>query len=323
LRDAEDREMLTQGTAAIPDLETLTGSPRSVTPPVVAVVQPVSEAALTGALDAADRRLVRPLLVGETPRIRAVLQRLGKNPEAFEIEAAQSDGDAAAKGVALVRAGRAQVLMKGHLHTDEFLRPVVDKRKGLRTSRRMSHAFICFFRNGAYHKPLVITDAAMNIAPDFVAKVDVLRNAIDLLHGFGVPEPKIAILAASELPHPEMPATRDATRLAESAERGDFGEAVVEGPLGFDNAISAEAASAKGIRSRVAGDPDVLLVPDIQAGNILYKSMVYFCGVIAAGVVLGAQVPLLLTSRTEPIFARTASCAIAAHLVQGTNARGA
>jgi phosphate acetyltransferase len=284
--------------------------------PVIAVVQPTTEAALGGILDACDRGFARALLVGQAERIREQLRRCNRDPAAFDIEPAEDDVSAASAAVRAIRDGRAQVLMKGHLHTNDFLRPVVDAERGLRTGRRMSHAFICFLPAEIYHKPLVITDAAMNVAPDLRTKADILRNAIELLHALGVTCPKIAELAAVEVVEEAMPVSVEAGVLAERAQHGEFGEAIVEGPLAFDNAISAQAARAKGLDSRVAGDPDVLCVPTIEAGNILYKSLVYFCNAITPGIVLGATVPLLLTSRADPQEARTLSCAIAAHLVR-------
>jgi phosphate acetyltransferase len=302
--------------SGFPDLDALTRSLRDMEPPTIAVVQPTSEAALTGILDAVDRGFARALFVGDEAAIRAQLLQCGRDAGDFEIEAAASDDAAAARAVALARAGRADILMKGHVHTNDFLRPVVDAKTGLRAGGRMSHAFVCFLPLHVYHKPFVITDAAMNVAPDLRAKADILRNAIGLLHALGIERPKLAELAAVESPDPAMPVSLEAAELAERAKSGEFGDAVVEGPLAFDNVISAEAARAKGIVSEVAGDPDALCVPTIEAGNMLYKSLVYLCGAITPGIVLGAAVPLLLTSRAEPPLARTLSCAIAAMLVR-------
>ncbi|MDE2571402.1 MAG: bifunctional enoyl-CoA hydratase/phosphate acetyltransferase [bacterium] len=287
-----------------------------LTPPVVAVVQPVSDEALTGILAALDARLVRAVLVGERPRIAAGLRALGRSEGEFEIEHASGDQDAAARAVALVRDGAAQILMKGHIHTDDFLKPAVESARGLRTDRRMSHAFVCYLPEPAYRKPLTVTDGAMNVAPDVEAKAGILENAIELMHALGTAQPKVAILAAVETVNPAMQATLDAAQLQARAARGAFASATVEGPLAFDNAISLKAAQTKGIASSVAGDPDVLLVPDIEAGNILYKTLVYLCGAIAPGIVMGALAPILLTSRADPPLARTASCALAARLVR-------
>lgn len=279
-------------------------------------MQPTSEAALSGILEAVDRGVARAILVGDDMAIRTQLHHCGRDAADFEIVAADGDEAAAARAVALVRSRRADVLMKGHVHTNVFLRPVVDAKRGLRAGGRMSHAFVCFLPPHVYHKPLLITDAAMNIAPDLQTKAEILRNAIGLLHALGVERPKLAELAAVESPDASMPVSLEAAELAERAKSGEFGAAIVEGPLAFDNAISAQAAATKGIVSQVAGDPDALCVPTIEAGNILYKSLVYLCGAITPGIVLGASVPLLLTSRADPPLARTASCAIAARLVR-------
>jgi phosphate acetyltransferase len=307
--------VLTRGSAA-PDLEELTRPLEGATPPVVAVVQPITQASLSGILEAVDRGFARALLVGDSEQIQAQLRACGRDPLDFAILSAASDRDAAARAVDVVRSGRAEILMKGNLHTDDFLRPVLDAERGLRGPGRMSHAFLCFLPKSAYHKPLLVTDAAMNVAPDAREKAEIVRNAIGLLHRLGVTRPKVAMLAAVESVDPAMPATLDAREVAQRAENGKFGNAIVEGPLAFDNAISAEAAALKGISTEVAGDPDVLCVPRIEAGNILYKSMVYLCGAIAAGIVLGARAPILLTSRAEPPLARTVSCAIAARIIR-------
>ncbi|HVA37124.1 MAG TPA: bifunctional enoyl-CoA hydratase/phosphate acetyltransferase [Candidatus Dormibacteraeota bacterium] len=298
-----------------PALDALLAPRPGVTPPAVAVVQPVSADSLTGIIDAVDRGLVRALLVGSRERIVARLRELGRREGDFEIEHAEDDRAAACAAVELVRGGRADILMKGHLHSDDFLRPAVGRARGLRGSGRMSHAFVCYLPESTYHKPLVVTDAAMNIAPDLDTKVDIAANAIELVRVLGTERPKMAVLAAVETVNAAMEATADAAALQELARRGAFGAAIIEGPLAFDNAISREAAATKGIASQVAGDPDILCVPDIEAGNILYKSMVYLCGAITPGVILGGSAPLLLTSRADPPLARTASCALAARLV--------
>ncbi len=220
---------------------------------------------------------------------------------------------AAAQAVEIVRAGEADALMKGSLHTDELMAEVVRKDTGLRTERRISHAFIMDVQT--YPKALVITDAAINIFPDLETKVDIVQNAIDMAHAFGRELPKVAILSAVETVTPKIPSTIDAAALCKMAERGQITGALLDGPLAFDNAISKEAAAIKGIRSEVAGDADILLVPDLEAGNMLAKQLTFLANADAAGIVLGARVPIILTSRADTVRARLASCAIAALLV--------
>ena len=204
------------------------------------------------------------------------------------------------------------MLMKGHIHTDDFLRPTLDRENGLRTGRTMSHVFACYLPLHTYPKALLVTDAAFNIAPTLETKRAILENAISLAHALGVAMPKVAILAATEDVNTAMPATVDARALRDMNRNGEIAGAVVDGPFAFDNALSAEAARMKGIDSPVCGAPDILLVPTIEAGNMLYKEMVHFCGAITPGIVLGASVPILLTSRADPPEARLASCALAA-----------
>jgi phosphotransacetylase len=215
----------------------------------------------------------------------------------------------AAKAVELVRQGQAEVLMKGSLHSDELLGAVVAKETGLRTGRRVSHVFIMDV--ATYHKVLTVTDAAINIAPTLEDKVHIIQNAVDLVTSLGVTKPKVAILAAVETVTSKMPATIDAAALCKMADRGQITGALVDGPLAFDNAISAEAARIKGIKSDVAGDPDILLVPDLEAGNILAKQLSFLANADSAGLVLGARVPIILTSRADSVRSRIASCAVA------------
>jgi phosphotransacetylase len=211
--------------------------------------------------------------------------------------------------VQLVRAGRAELLMKGSLHTDELMAAVVSREAGLRTERRISHVFVMDVPT--YHKTLIVTDAAINIAPTLEDKVDICQNAIDLVNSLGPARPKVAILAAVESVTSRMPATIDAAALCKMAERGQITGAVLDGPLAFDNAISKEAALTKGIRSEVAGDPDILLAPDLEAGNILAKQLSFLANADSAGLVLGAKVPIILTSRADSVRARIASCGVA------------
>jgi len=281
-------------------------------PRTVAVVQPVSSHALGAALQARAEGFVLPLLVGEAQRIRTVAAENDLSLEGAQIVQADNDAQAAERAVTLVRNGEAEMLMKGHIHTDDFLRPTLDRVHGLRTGRTMSHVFVCYLPQRIYPKALLVTDAAFNIAPSLEAKRAILENAIALAHALGIARPKVAILAATEEVDPAMPATVDARALRDANRSGEIAGAIVDGPFAFDNALSVTAARTKGIDSPVCGDPDILLVPTIEAGNMLYKEMVYFCGAITPGIVLGASAPILLTSRADPPEARLASCALAA-----------
>jgi len=274
-----------------------------------AVAHPCEETALAGAMDAAAHGLIVPILVGPEARIRDIATRAAINLERTRIVDAPNSHASAAKAVELVRLGEAEVLMKGSLHTDELLGAVVARDTGLRTGRRLSHAFIMDVPT--YHKVLVVTDAAINIAPTLEEKMDICQNAVDLLHSVGRPRPKVAVLAAVETVTSKMPATIDAAALCKMADRGQITGAIVDGPLAFDNAISAEAARVKGIASAVSGDPDILLVPDLEAGNILAKQLSYLAAAESAGIVLGARVPIILTSRSDSVRSRIASCAVA------------
>jgi phosphate acetyltransferase len=284
----------------------------------VAVVWPHDLESLRGALDARTQFGVEPLLVGQPAAILALLDQLRVGEDRPRIVPAASDVEAASSAVALVHAGEADILMKGHLHSDDFLRPILHKERGLRLNRLMSHVFACAVPPSTYHKTLYITDAAFNVAPDLAAKRSILQNAIDFVHLLGCERPKVAILAAVESVNPAMPATVDAAALTAMARRGQITGGVVDGPLAFDNAVSLRCAQGKGIDSPVAGDPDIMLVPTIEVGNIMYKQLVHFCGAIAPGIVLGARAPVLLTSRSEPAAARTAALAIAA-VIAGAN----
>ena len=278
-------------------------------PVPAAVAHPCEATALAGAVEAAGKGLIAPLLVGPAAKIRATAEAAGIDLGGLEIVDVPHSDAAAAKSVELVREGRAEILMKGSLHTDELMSAVV-ARDGLRTSRRISHAFIMDVP--AYHKVLVVTDAAINIAPALEDKADICRNAIDLCVSLGVEAPKVAVLAAVETVTTKMPATIDAAALCKMAERGQIKGGVLDGPLAFDNAISRQAAETKGIRSEVAGDPDILLAPDLEAGNILAKQLSFLAGADSAGLVLGARVPLVLNSRADGVRSRIASCAVAA-----------
>jgi phosphate acetyltransferase len=292
---------------------------RSLEPIVTAVVHPCEASALEGAIDAATERLITPILVGPANRIREIAAANDIDLGRARIVDAPHSHAAAAAAVALVRQGEAELLMKGSLHTDELLAAVVARDTGLRTGRRISHAFIMDVPT--YHKVLVVTDAAINIAPTLDDKVDICQNAIDLAISLGVSRPKVAILAAVETVTSKMPATIDAAALCKMADRGQIKGGILDGPLAFDNAISSAAASTKGIRSEVAGDPDILLTPDLEAGNILAKQLTFLANADSAGLVLGARVPIILTSRADSVRARIASCGVAmlvAHARRGS-----
>lgn len=278
-------------------------------PVPAAVAHPCDETSLAGAIGATRLGLITPILVGPRARILAIAAAHGIDLAGIEIVDAPHSHAAAAQAVALVREGRAELLMKGSLHTDELLGAVVDHETGLRTGRRLSHVFIMDVPN--YHKVLMVTDGAINIAPRLEDKLDICQNAIDLAIALGVREPKVAILAAVETVSSRMPATIDAACLCKMAERGQIRGALLDGPLAFDNAISLEAARIKGIDSAVAGDPDILLAPDLESGNILAKQLAFLGNADSAGLVLGARVPIVLTSRADNQRSRIASCAIA------------
>lgn len=283
---------------------------RSLPPVPTAVAHPCESSALAGAVEAAQNKLIVPILVGPIAKITETAKSAGINLTGIEIIDAAHSHAAAEIAVSLVREGRAEVLMKGSLHTDELLGAVVSREKGLRTSRRISHAFLMDVPT--YHKVLIITDAAINIAPTLEDKVDICQNAIDLAIALDVKNPKVAILAAVETVTSKMPATIDAAALCKMAERGQIKGGILDGPLAFDNAISKDAAKTKGIISEVAGDPDILLAPDLEAGNILAKQLSFLANADSAGLVLGAKVPIILTSRADSVRSRIASCAVAA-----------
>jgi phosphate acetyltransferase len=282
---------------------------QTLTPVPTAVAHPCEETALEGALDAGAKGLITPILVGPEAKIREVAAKGGHDLAGVRIVDAQHSHEAAAKAVALVRQGEAELLMKGSLHTDELLGAVVARETGLRTARRISHVFIMDVPT--YHKVLIITDAAINIAPTLEDKADICQNAIDLAISLGVARPKLAILAAVETINSKMPATLDAAALCKMADRGQIKGAALDGPLAFDNAISSDAARIKGIKSEVAGDPDILLAPDLEAGNMMAKQLSFLANADSAGLVLGARVPIVLTSRADSVRARIASCGVA------------
>ena len=282
---------------------------RSFDPIPTAVAHPCESTALIAALEAAQKGLITPILVGPAAKIQEVAKQSGITLGETKIVDAPHSHGSAAKAVELVRQGEAELLMKGSLHTDELLSAVVAKETGLRTGRRISHVFIMDIPT--YHKVLIVTDAAINIAPTLEDKVHICQNAIDLAIALGVATPKVAILAAVETVTSKMPATIDAAALCKMAERGQITGGLLDGPLAFDNAISREAARVKEIQSKVAGDPDILLVPDLEAGNMLAKQLSFLANADSAGLVLGARVPIILTSRADSVRSKIASVAVA------------
>ena len=277
------------------------------------VVHPCSREALEGALDADRLGLIQALLIGPESRIRSLAEECQLDLSGFSILDVPHSHAAAAKAVELARAGDVDALMKGSLHSDELLSAVVNAQTGLRTERRVSHVFVLDVPR--YPKPLLITDAAINVEPDFDAKVDIVQNAIDLAHALGIERPKVAILSAVETVMPKLRSSMDAAALSKMADRGQITGGLVDGPLAFDNAVSLAAAKTKGIQSKVAGDADILVVPDLESGNMLAKQLEYLGGAQAAGIVMGAKVPIVLTSRADSAHSRIASCAIALLLI--------
>lgn len=278
-------------------------------PPVrTAVAWPCDEVSLGGAMQAVKDKLIEPILVGSEAKIRAVAEKMELDLGSTQIVDISESRSAAIKAVELARKGEAQMLMKGSLHTDELMGAVVSREGGMRIGRRISHVFALDVPS--YHKTLFVTDAAVNIQPDLETKIDILQNAIDMLHAIEIMNPKVAILSAVESVNPAIPSTLDAAALCKMVDRGQITGAIVDGPLAFDNAISSEAARIKKITSRVAGDVDLLMVPNLEAGNILFKELQYLAGALAAGVVVGAKVPVVLTSRADGELVRMASCAL-------------
>ena len=275
----------------------------------VAVAHPCDEFSMRGVAEAMRLRLIEPILVGPVERIRRAAEQVGFDIGGVELVDAEHSHAAAEKAVELVRASKAEALMKGSLHTDELMAAVVSKTGGIRTERRISH---CFIMDVPGHPdPLIVTDAAVNIAPDLDAKVDIIQNAIDLAHAMGLGQVRVAILSAMETVTSKVPSTIEAAALCKMAERGQITGAILDGPLALDNAISPEAAAIKKIASPVAGRANILVVPDLEAGNMLAKSLSFLAKADAAGIVLGARVPIILTSRADLLVSRLASCAVA------------
>jgi phosphate acetyltransferase len=287
----------------------LIAAAKSIPPAATLVVHPCDESSLRGVVEAAVVGLITPTLVGPVQKIKEVASRHGIDIAAFEIVDAPHSEAAAAKAVELIHEAKGEMLMKGSLHTDELMRSVTAK-TGLRTERRISHVFVMDVP--AYAETLLITDAAINIFPDLDCKRDIIQNAIDLFiqAGFG-PLPRVAILSAVETVTPKIPSTIEAAALCKMADRGQITGGLLDGPLAFDNAIDREAARIKGVKSEVAGRAQILVVPDLEAGNMLAKNLAYFAKADGAGIVLGARVPIVLTSRADSLRARLASCAVA------------
>jgi phosphate acetyltransferase len=283
---------------------------RGLPPVPTAVVHPCDQTSLAAAVEAAEAGIIAPVLVGPAAKIARVAAENGISIQGLPVVDVPHSHAAAERAVAMVRAGEVAALMKGSLHTDELMEAVVRGDGGIRTERRISHVLVMDVPT--YHKPLFITDAAVNIQPTLEDKVDIVANAIELAHALGIASPKVAILSAVETVTSRIPSTLDAAALCKMAERGQITGGILDGPLGFDNAISREAAATKGIVSPVAGDADILLVPDLEAGNMLYKELMFLANADAAGVVLGARVPIILTSRADNLRTRLASCAVAA-----------
>ena len=276
-----------------------------------AVVNPVDKNSLEGAIEAAKKEFIDPILIGDEEEIRNIAKKAEFDISKFEIINIKNSHEAAQKAADLARQGKVDALMKGYIHTDELLRVVVKKENGLRTMRQISHVFVIDVPNENYSKPLWLSDAAVNIQPSLMEKRDIVQNAIDLFRACGYGTPKVAILSATEKITEDIHSTIEAAALSKMADRDIITGGIVDGPLAFDNAISKEAAEAKHIKSNVAGDADILIVPDLESGNMLYKQMKFLSGYNAAGLVVGARVPIILTSRASDVQPRLASSALA------------
>lgn len=275
----------------------------------VAVCWPMTDVAMTGATEAAAAGLIHPILVGPAAQMRELAATLSVDISGYRIVDQPLEDKAASASVALCRSGECQALMKGSLHTDALMKACMDRELGLRGARRISHVFV--LDTPAYDRTLLITDAAINIYPTLEDKVDIVQNCIDLAHALGIPEPKVALLSAIETVNPKIVSTLDAAALCKMADRGQITGGILDGPLAFDTAVSAKAAQIKGLVSAVAGEADILMVPDLESGNMLAKQLEYLGGAQLAGIVVGARVPIILTSRADSAEARLASCAVA------------
>ncbi len=274
-----------------------------------AVVWPHTDVALKGAVEAAEAGLIKPTLIGDEATIRALAVKVGAKIADYPIVQADTEAKAAETGCIMCRTGGFQALMKGSLHTDTLMRAAMNKETGLRTSRRVSHVFV--MDTPAYARTLLITDAAINIEPELEDKIHIIQNAIDLAHALGIPEPKVALLSAVETVNPKIKSTLDAAALCKMADRGQITGGILDGPLAFDTAVSAKAAAIKKLSSPVVGQADILAVPDLESGNMLAKQLEYLGGAQLAGIVLGARVPAILTSRADSAATRLTSCAVA------------
>ena len=299
--------------------ERLIATAKRKAPLPTAVAHPCDETSLRGVVEAAEAGLIIPTLVGPKEKITRLADEIGVSIGSSEIVDVAHSHAAAEKAVELVRSGTAEMLMKGSLHSDELLAAVTKRDTGLRTGRRISHVFVMDVPT--HPQTLFITDAAVNIAPDLKAKRDIIQNAIDLFTALGLGTPKVAILSAVETVNPDIPSTIDAAALCKMADRGQIVDGELDGPLAFDNAISLEAARIKGIRSTVAGQAQILVVPDLEAGNMLAKNLSFLSHADAAGIVLGARVPIILTSRADNVRTRMASCAVAMLLAHSRKTR--
>lgn len=278
-------------------------------PLVTAVVHPVGEASIKGAVDAAEAKMIIPYFVGPEDRILAAAKRANIDLSKYKIINTRHSGESAEVSAALARSSEVEALMKGKIHTDELMHVLVSKSSGLRTARRMSHVFVV--EVPYYKKPLFITDAAINISPDLEAKKDIVQNAIDLFIALGFGTPKVAILSATENVNAAIPSTLDATALCKMSDRGQIIGGIIDGPLAYDLAVSEESARIKGIKSEVAGDADILVAPEIESGNMLYKQLAFLAKAESAGIVLGATIPIILASRSSEAESQKASCAMA------------
>ncbi|MGA3263477.1 MAG: bifunctional enoyl-CoA hydratase/phosphate acetyltransferase [Terracidiphilus sp.] len=282
-----------------------------------AVVWPLSDVALRGAVEAAVEGLIEPTMIGDEAGMKALAANIGLDISSYRILDADTETKAADLGVAMCRSGNALAMMKGSLHTDELLKPVMQRDTGLRTTRRISHVFI--MDTPAYARTLLITDAAINIIPDLEDKIHIVQNAIDLAHALGIPEPKVALLSAVETVNPKIQSTLDAAALCKMAGRDQITGGILDGPLAFDTAVSVKASAIKNLVSPVAGQADILVVPDLESGNMLAKQLEYLGGAQLAGIVLGARVPFILTSRADSAESRLSSCAVAVLLHYATH----
>jgi phosphate acetyltransferase len=312
LTDSDIGKLSAVGPLASPPLskyERLIALAKQVPPATTVVAHPCDETSLRGAVEAAQAGIIVPILVGPAAKIAAVAQHHKIDLGGYEVVDAPHSDAAAAKAVELIHQSKGELLMKGSLHTDEIMREVTSAKTGLRTARRISHVFIMDVPN--HSETLFITDAAINIFPDLDAKRDIVQNAIDLFTQVGLGKPRVAILSAVETVTSKIPSTIDAAALCKMAERGQITGGILDGPLAFDNAVDPQAAEIKGIKSAVAGHAQILVVPDLEAGNMLAKNLTFLARADAAGIVLGARVPIILTSRADSVRARMASCAMA------------